>query len=588
MAHSIVTPASSPRRLGLGFALAATLVTRIPALPVQAAATTSFAPTGSSGITFAASVPLVHQNLPLFRLTRTAPPTALVQNILAATTTQSLAMRGTELVAKNAHGALSAYVDGVRGDAEVFPDFTYAPSVSTALSHASLESVADTVLSRADMIPKDATTAKLGSETPVFGAGRDHTPKKGLAGSPTSRHLFTYVNTVRYAAGLRVVGKGSQAMVAVADDGSIRGFLRRWQAAAVAGAVAPTTTSTQVVSAISTQLKGFQNPRSRITVSRITPVYYDAGANYLQPVYMYFAKISNAGAKDDHVVGYVPIGKLVEPIPVIGTTHGAPPSAPTPGRQAPSNGHAGANDNGGYMQLGVYVNDNGQMQDQSDAYNEGYQAISTPWWAPSIVRTQYYWAATFEYVGDSNQFVNAVDIAYTSPHGDWWQLSTNGPSEGLFSINQIGTNGNPGYGAAAGGGLSTWLLDSCYVIPSAYDLGVTTGDGDNAFWPWFPVFQGLHRALGYRTEMVLGMDGMNWMIAYDQSQGADAVSAYFNNIAAIDFAGMYYPVFDYHLGYNTTWDRASVMIDDRDNGESIFGTAAQGPAYRLDNYWMGD
>jgi hypothetical protein len=587
MAHTAISPASTLRRFTIGIALSATLAARLPAVPAEAAQASSFASIVSGGIAVTASVPLIHQRLPLFRLTRTAPPTALVQNILAATTTQPLAMRGTELVAKNAHGALSAYVDGVRGDAEVFPDFTYAPNVSTALSHTSLESTAETVLSRADMIPKDATTAKLGSETPVFGTGTNRTAKKG-AGRPKPRHLFTYVNAVRYAAGLRVVGKGSQAMVAIADDGSIRGVLRRWQAAGVAGTVAPNMTSAQVISAIGSQLKNYQDGAARISVDRITPVYYDGGERYLQPVYMFFAKISRVGAKDDHVVGYVPIGKLVEPIPTIGVSHGPAPSAPTSGHQAASSGHVGANNNGGYIQLGVYVNDNGQMQDQSDAYNEGYQAISTPWWDPSIVRTQYYWAATFEYVGDSNQFVNAVDIAYTSPHGDWWELSTNGPSEGIFNINQIGTNGNPGYGAGAGGSLSTWILDSCYVIPSAYDLGVTTGDGDNAFWPWFPVFQGLHRALGYRTEMVLGMDGMNWMIAYDQSQGADAVSAYFNNIAAIDFADDYYPVFDYHLGYNTTWDRASVMIDDRDNGESIFGTAAQGPAYRLDNYWMGD
>jgi hypothetical protein len=37
MAHAAVVPAANPRRVTLGLALAATLVTRIPALPVEAA-----------------------------------------------------------------------------------------------------------------------------------------------------------------------------------------------------------------------------------------------------------------------------------------------------------------------------------------------------------------------------------------------------------------------------------------------------------------------------------------------------------------------------------------------------------------------
>jgi hypothetical protein len=81
---------------------------------------------------------------------------------------------------------------------------------------------------------------------------------------------------------------------------------------------------------------------------------------------------------------------------------------------------------------------------------------------------------------------------------------------------------------------------------------------------------------------------MNWQIAYDQSQGADAVSAFFNDVAAVNFNGIYGTYYDYHLGWNVDYDRVSVMIDDRNNGESIYGTTPQSAAGYLDNYWMGD
>jgi hypothetical protein len=581
-------PASIQRRFTTGFAVAATIATQLSATSAAAALPSSLASSVSGGIAFPASVPLVHRNLPLFRLTRTSAPTALVQTVLAAMKGAPLAMKGTQLIAQNAHGALSAYVDGVRGDAEVFPDLTAAPAASATLPKALLERRAGSVFRRADMIPQDATTAQLGNETPVLGAGHGRTGSTAAAAATASRHLFTYVNAVRYAAGLPVVGKGSQASVAIADDGSIRGLVRRWHTAAVAGTMAPTTTATQVVSAIDAQLEAFVNPHTQVTVNRIALAYYDGGANYLQPVYTFLATVHGGKLSDDHVVGYVPVGKLVEPIPSIGVTSGsAPQRAATPDVVAANSGHNIGDANGTTIQLGEYANDDGSMLDMADAYNNGYTANS-PWWAPAISRTQWYWAQPWDYVGSSNSFANAVDIAYTNPHGDWWENSTDGNNAGIFSIDQIGTAGSPGYGAAAGGILSTWILDSCEVIPSAYDLAVTTGNGNNAFTPWFPVFAGLHRALGFRTEMLLGQDSMNWQIAYDQSQGADAVVAFFNDVAAIDFSGLYGTYYDTHLGWNVNYDRVSVMIDDRDNGESVYGTAPQSAAYQLDNYWMGD
>ena len=371
---------SNLRRLTTGLALAATVATQLTVTPALAVPPPPVPWIVAGGIGFSATVPAVHENLPLYRLTRTSAPTALVQSVLAAVKAAPLAMQGTRMVAQNAHGALSAYVDGVRGDAEIFPDFAGAPARSATLSKASLELAATSVFARADMIPKDATVAQLGNETPVFGAATTKTTGTQAAAKPAAQHLFTYVNAARYAHGLPVVGKGSQASVAVADDGSIRGMVRRWQAATVAGSVVPTTTTAQVMAAISAQLKPLQNAHTQITVNRITTAYYDGGAAYLQPVYTFLATVHGGKVSDDRVVGYVPVGKLVEPLPIIGATHGVAPvrqSRPA----GKSGGNAIQNANGGYIQLGEYANDDGSMLDMADAYNNGYTANS-PWWAP--------------------------------------------------------------------------------------------------------------------------------------------------------------------------------------------------------------
>jgi hypothetical protein len=52
--------------------------------------------------------------------------------------------------------------------------------------------------------------------------------------------------------------------------------------------------------------------------------------------------------------------------------------------------------------------------------------------------------------------------------------------------------------------------------------------------------------------------------------------------------GLYGTYYDAHLGWNVNWDRVSVMVDDRNNGESIYATAPQSAAGTIDNYWMGD
>jgi hypothetical protein len=306
----------------------------------------------------------------------------------------------------------------------------------------------------------------------------------------------------------------------------------------------------------------------------------------LQPVYQFFATlhplIGRAG--NDHVVGYIPVGRLVEPLPVLNQRNGSSPLAPnvSPARNVRPAGTSAS------ISLGEYANQDGTMQDMANAYLSGFDSVPAGRYGPAIARTQWYYAEPFEVESAANSYLNAVSIAYTMPHGDWYLNTTLGNYGDLWYINQIGVNGNPGFGAAGGGKLATWIIDSCEVAPSYYDLQVSTGNGGNAFTPWWQVFKGLHRVLGFRTEMLLGMDTMNYDISNDMAIGANANSAFINEIANTNF-NQYGTYADYHLNnLQVHYDRASIFYDSRNANESIYSVQGQSASGQLNNVWLGN
>jgi hypothetical protein len=129
-----------------------------------------------------------HQGLPLFRLVRTAAPTAFVSKALSAGGAAAMAPEGRRLVSRDAHGVLHAYADSQTGDAQIFPDIT--PSRGAA-SHVAPADVATTVFSRFDIIPKDATTIRLGATTGVYGASASRGANDTTVPKSGAQLLFT-------------------------------------------------------------------------------------------------------------------------------------------------------------------------------------------------------------------------------------------------------------------------------------------------------------------------------------------------------------------------------------------------------------
>jgi hypothetical protein len=564
---------TSSIRIVAGMTIAASLVAPTVASPAGAAL---LSPSGQ--ITISAQLPHVDRPLPLYKLSRTGAPVAFVAAALSAAKGPALALDRGVFKARDARGVLRAYADPSRGEAEIFPDLTSAggpPSRPQDSVHA-----AASIFARLDIIPRDATTIQIGAETPVSATEATH-PAKGEAPSHAApAQLFTYVSAMRRASGLPVYGKGSQATVAVDAHGSVRGLVRRWQAAQPAGTVTPTTTTAELAQAIRAQLQPYQG-RYAITVENVAPAYYDGDAQFLQPVYFFIAGLRSLDNKAiaEHVVGYVPVGKLVEPIPSL--------SRPSP-QPAPSTPRAGgAMPDSSQISLGEYANDDGQLLDQGNALINGLDSVPAWWYGPPIARTQYYWAHSWMYVGSyARYYMNSVQVAHTPPHGDWFINTTNSNCCDPFYINNIGTGGNPGYGSAAGGQLVTWIIDSCEVAPSYYDLQITTGNGYNAFNNWWPVFQGLHRVLAYRTQMLLHQSNFDYYFGRDAALGADIASAWYNDNASnyAQFNG--YTYLDTHLNMYVHYGRVSNFVDTRNGGESIYNVNPQSASGQLNNAWM--
>lgn len=568
---------NTARNATLGLAISASLSAGLAA-PAAAAL-----PGQSGSFSISTQVPRAGGPLPLYRLSRTAAPSQFVAGIVRGAGL-SLRAEGSRLAARDAHGVLRAYSDPARGEAQIFPDLTLRGGNPDA---AAMNRTKAAVFSRGDIVPNDATTIGIGAETVV--ASADATaPASGGQSATQPQQLFTYVSALRRADGLPVYGIGSKATVGIGPDGSVRALVRRWQAAQRAGSVAPALGPAQVVAAIRGQLAGYLAAGDTVDVKRVALAYYDGDAAYLQPIYYFEAGIRTPGGDRDAAVGYVPFGKSVEPI----VSLAAPSTAQAqPTGVAGGAGRSGVVSDGGSSEiaLGEYANDDGQTVSQGNYLLAGLQTYGGGIFGPPIERTQYYWATPAAYIGSSAQsYINAVHVAHTPPHGNWWLNTTNGRGEGYFYIQNIGTGGNPGYGAASGGKLATWIMDSCENAPSYYDLQYTTGNGNAAFTYWWPVFQGLHHLLAYRSMMYINQTPLDQQFGEDAETGSNVASAWYNDNASwyAQYSGTTY--LDTNINAYVHYGRVSIFQDTRNENETIYDVQGQSAASNLNNSWMNN
>ena len=110
---------------------------------------------------------------------------------------------------------------------------------------------------------------------------------------------------------------------------------------------------------------------------------------------------------------------------------------------------------------------------------------------------QYYWCECLGFTRYNNRFVDAVDFAYYSGHGNNWYI-TMGPGAYYLprhvALDSAGSpNRSRGWGDRS---MEFVTFQSCAVIPGPPDL-------DDWYSKWttepYDLFDGLHQAIGYRT-----------------------------------------------------------------------------------------
>lgn len=585
----------------------------------------------TASVQFTVAVPEVPAQMQTYKLTAAPAPLEFLNEKLAAVKLPALQLEQKLYVTRGTTGPAAqdrvrAYIEPQSGDTHFIPNVAelVAPTAPTErIAIENIQRVARAALTDVRFIPKDLTELRYADTITIMGSSTQYAPatprkekepatalEKAPAGAMDmavpaqlpARVVMTIVPAVRYASGLPVYGLGSHAVVTVANDGSIVGALRRWRTASLGDTIPTTMTADQVKADIARQLGPLVASRdTKATVDKISLAYYDGNANYLQPVAYFEATVDSGNPQISpiRVAGYVPLGKVLEPIPDLAAKATGPAPA-TPKQMSslePRNAASGPGAPGD-ISLGEYINQNwpndGGYTSMANSFLSGITFLDSifPGWTPPVTRTQYYVAYPWEVDSPSSKYyLNDVNVAYTVPHGDWWLNTTLSNYGDLWYVNNIGTGGNPGFGAGTGGVLATWLIMSCEVIPSYYDLQNEiggTGNGNAAFTPWWPVFQGLHNVIGFRTIMFYPDDNLQWAFGYDASLGGDITSAWFDELAAYDGNDGTYA--SQHLIGNPQvhYDRGSTIVDSRDLGQSIFSVGAQTPSSTLWNFWEGN
>lgn len=523
-------------------------------------------------------MPTIPASLRIVKLTPTTPPEKFLRETLGKlgvepTTIQPLA-RTPHLLGKGLpesmvgvveHEQLRAHWSRQTGAAEIFPQFdkltgtTFERQSSPQLPRA--VSLARELFARQEILPHDATQFSIGEPRPVLGVSAEHNSQA----KAEPQLYLTYVPAFRTVSGYRVYGIGSHAVIAMANDGSIHGFVRRWKSGKLAGVVREKRSADQVRAALIQTLEPIAR-NADVHVLAAEVAYYDGDAESMVPVYRVLVRVHplvaqgperTANSMSDLLVArYLAYGDTQLPPQLTPGSGPKPESAPTVKlqQQEPPPGDP---------LVGRYVVRNAEsgFVDEANAFWNGLSF----WFGPGpFVNSQYYWATPGMYIGGENTFVNSVNIALTEGHGANWEFSTSSNCCDIVDISKITAAG--GYGAAAGGRLDYWIIFACSVVPSA---------ADRSDWPspWWDVFQGLHSVVGYRTLGLLDGGAVTLPLGMNLRFGASVVSAWFN------------ATLSYYSG-QPPYDRPSTISDCGRAGDNAYNTDALPAAGCLVNFWQ--
>lgn len=428
---------------------------------------------------------------------------------------------------------LVAYASRATGEARVFPQLSQLEpgrDLAERGRGAALE-----LLRNTDLFSDDRTDRLVEDSTVLHGSLASKRRES------VAQEYLAHARIRRQINGIDVVGAGSQATVMASSDGT-EAVSVQWRAAQQIEEVSGTEINRREVAlAIIADLETVAGDRE-VRVDSVELVYHDGDAELIQPVYRYHASYRDGDGPQAHLVGLVPALKAFEDLPITIVRPSKLPKEAKPERPARLRTN--------HPTIGRYVvrNDDAGWVTSANTFMDGLRlaGLFTDF---SPVDRQYYWAEPRLFTDENHSFVDSVQVALTEVHGDWSIFSTLMNSSDLVRLSDIPTDG---YGGAAGAGaLAYWILHSCEVIPTSFD---TTTSYD----VWWNVFNGLHAALGYRTEMYIN-DQITHRLGFFAGLGAPMVSNWLSTVIDDDSYGPSDTYLDGHVNAQLPMGRPSAV-----------------------------
>lgn len=132
-------------------------------------------------------------------------------------------------------------------------------------------------------------------------------------------------------------------------------------------------------------------------------------------------------------------------------------------------------------------------------YNQGEDRFIRNVWGfiKHFSYNQYYWNQAYMYTSHAQYYVDYMNIAYYSGHGNYYYLGM-GPGASVSGVNlRTAGTGNLNWGR----NLRFVIFQSCQVIPHVPEQNA--GKITSWWQPWHAsyggLFKGVHQAIGYRT-----------------------------------------------------------------------------------------
>jgi len=457
---------------------------------------------------------------------------------------------------------LMAYADPTSGDALMFPELEVLSPGEGLPDRA--RSVAADLAGNSGLIPSDRTSARV-TEPVVLHGSRASTRRTSDAAE-----YLAFARIRREIQGIPVVGKGSQATVAVSADG-IESVAHNWRAAQIVDEVSGQEIDPrQVAEVIVDDLRELAQTQD-IRIESVELAYYDGDGAYIQPVFRYQATYGGGDLPVGRILGFVPAVRAFEQLPITlrRPTKFPKLAAPKPIARVRNNRPT----------IGRYVvrQDNNGWVTSANSFLAGLRAAGTlNGFAP--IDRQYYWAEPRLFTDENHAFVDAVQVALTEVHGNWGLFTTLQNNADFVRLANVPADG---YGGADGrGALAYWILHSCEVIP-------TSADTPTSYDVWWNIFNGLHSALGYRTEMWIN-DEITAKFGFWAGLGAPMISNWLTTVINDDSYSPTDTYFDGNVQMNQPMGRPSAVTVLGHSDDTIFDTAPLSRPSVLQQWWYNN